>query len=599
MRRARHIVWLIIVTLCVVARADDRSPPRATDAAPKQREAEHVAEDRRALAALPMIVGGVPLLTASTTAWTYQTVAAPRIPVQIGTIAAHASMRVDAGSGSAIELPHVLGPEAQPPRSWPYDVERPARGIGTLRPEPTENERIAAMFALAKFELRDEHTGLRVIEVRVRFRDGIIIWLNGVEVARTAIDGPSVRAFATRPHGPEWETFYVPAAPGLLRLGENVIAVEVHPEKKRAAPQLALDVVGRRDLGIVRGPIVGDLGVSTAVIRVETDPNLGATLEWGVGATLDHVVTSEPGRVHVFTLSGLPARTKVSYRVRAGTARTATYSLHTAPDADDVVRVGVYGDVRGGHDIHKRIVDAMLAEGLDLVAVTGDMVGRGSDEGDWQRFFTVTRELLAQVRYLPAIGNHDLGWNRTDPDVFALPPGPAGRPDGAYWYSLQIADVHLVFLDSNAYERVEQERWLDADLAAARGKGARAIIVLTHDGPYSRGIHRGNTSARDRYVPILVRHRVDLLLAGHDHLYQRGELGGLRYLVSGGGGAGLYRQSCGVAGKPKCPEDGMQKVAIEHHFVVLTIGKDTLEACPRRPDGVLLEPCQRYPLPRP
>jgi acid phosphatase len=168
-----------------------------------------------------------------------------------------------------------------------------------------------------------------------------------------------------------------------------------------------------------------------------------------------------------------------------------------------------------------------------------------------------------------------------------------------YWYSFDLADIHLVFLDSNAYEQKEQEQWLDADLAAARAKGTRAIIALTHDGPYSRGLHRGNQVARDRYVPILAKHHVDLLVAGHDHLYQRGEAGGIRYVVSGGGGAGLYEPTCGVARKPKCPEDGMQKLAVEHHYLVVAIDKDTLELCARRPDGKLLEKCQRYKLYRP
>jgi predicted phosphodiesterase len=261
------------------------------------------------------------------------------------------------------------------------------------------------------------------------------------------------------------------------------------------------------------------------------------------------------------------------------------------------VRIGVYGDVRGGHDTHRKIVESMLGEGLDLVAVTGDMVMRGSDRGDWQRFFAVTRELLAQVRYVPAIGNHDLGWGNSEPEMFGLPAAPAGRPDHTYWYSLDLADIHVVFLDSNAYERAEQEKWLEADLAAARGR-ARAIIALVHDGPYSRGEHRGNQLARERYVPILARHHVDLLVAGHDHLYQRGEAGGIRYIVSGGGGAGLYKVSCGVVGKPRCSEDGMQKVISEHHYVVLAIDRETLEMCPRRGDGTLLEKCVRYPLRR-
>ena len=92
-------------------------------------------------------------------------------------------------------------------------------------------------------------------------------------------------------------------------------------------------------------------------------------------------------------------------------------------------------------------------------------------------------------------------------------------------------------------------------------------------------------------MPILARHKVDLLVSGHDHLYQRGEVGGIRYVVSGGGGASLYPIRCGVTGRPKCViEDGMQAIAREHHYGVVTIGRD-LEFCARRPDGSLLEKC--------
>lgn len=543
----------------------------------------------------PAVSGGVPLVR-SDAAWQYQLVTAPRLAPRIGAVAVSG---LDVAAGRASAPLNVLGDEVAPPAAWPYDLDQPQRATGTLAPTPADDARIAAMFAITTFTLTHEHSGLRVIEIRLRYRDGVAVWLNGIEVARRALEGASTRALAARPHGPEWETFYVPAAPSLLRLGENVLAVEVHPSGRRDAPQLAANVIGRRDLGIVRGPILADVGATSAVINVETDPNLDAVLEWGAGTALDHRIASTPGRMHSFTLSGLPPHAKVSYRVRAGAAQSPTYSFETAPAPGDVVRVGVYGDVRGGHDIHARLIEAMLGEAFDVVTVTGDMVLRGSDEGDWQRFFAVTRELLAQVRYLPAIGNHDLGWHRADPDVFALPAGPAGRPDHAYWYSLDVADVHLVFLDSNAYERIEQERWLEADLSAARQRNARAIIALTHDGPFSRGTHRGNKLALDRYVPILARHHVDLVLAGHDHLYQRGEYAGIRYIVSGGGGASLYSIACGTGRKPKCPPDGMQKVAVEHHYIALTLTKDTLEMCPRRADGRLLEKCTRHPLWRP
>lgn len=569
-------VLILLLLLASRADAETTSAARATERA-----------------ALPAVAGAVQLVRTDAQ-WRYQTVTAPRLPYQLGALAVSA---LDVATGRADAPIAVLGDDQPAPAAWPYDVDTATLGKGPLAPA-VKDARVAALFAVTTFSLAREHQGLRVIEIRLRYHDGCAVWLNGTEVARRSLDGGTM-ALAARPHGPEWETFYVPVAPGLLRLGDNVLAIEVHPSSRRESPELAADVIGRRELGLVRGPVITDVTATTATISIETDQNLDAALEWGIGQTLDHRVTSAPGRIHRFMLDALPPRTKITYRIHAGATQTELLAFHTAPSPGDPIRIGVYGDVRGGHDIHHKLVEAMLGEGLDLVAVTGDMVMRGTDDGDWQRFFAVTRELLAQLRYVPAIGNHDLGKNRTDPDVFELPTGPAGRPDHAYWYSLDLADVHLVFLDSNAYEKPEQEAWLDADLAAARQRGVRAIIALTHDGPYSRGIHRGNLVARDRYVPILAKHHVDLLIGGHDHMYQRGEAGGVRYLVSGGGGAPLYQPSCGVAGKPKCPEDGMQKLLVEYHYIVLAIDRDTMEMCPRRSDGKLLEKCQRYRLWRP
>ncbi|HEY5924976.1 MAG TPA: metallophosphoesterase [Kofleriaceae bacterium] len=587
----RVLIMLGVVLLASRADAGPESDAKRPESDARRSE---FADAKRAA---PAVAGGVQLVKPDAQ-WRYQMITAPALAPQIGALAISG---LDVAAGRATQPIALLGDEKAAPAAWPYDVDTATTSKGPLAPTVAD-ARVAALFAVTTFALAAEHQGLRVIEIRLRYKDGCAVWLNGTEVARRSLDGGPT-ALAVRPHGPEWETFYVPVAPALLRLGDNVLAIEVHPSGRSVAPELVADVIGRRELGLVRGPIITDIGATMATISIETDSNVEAVLEWGTGAALDQPlgnrVTSAPGRIHRFMLDNLPARTKINYRVRAGASHSPPLVFHTAPKPGEVVRIGVYGDVRGGHDTHRRLVEQMLGEGLDLVAVTGDMVMRGSDEGDWQKFFAVTRELLASVRYLPAIGNHDLGWSQTDPDVFALPSGPAGRPDHVYWYSLDVADVHLTFLDSNAYERTEQEAWLEADLAAARARGVRAIIVLTHDGPYSRGIHRGNRLARDRYVPILAKHHVDLVIAGHDHLYQRGETGGIRYIVSGGGGAGLYQPTCGVGRKPKCDEDGMQKLLVEHHYIVLAIDKESLEMCPRRSNGNLLEKCIRYRLWRP
>jgi hypothetical protein len=539
-------------------------------------------------------VRGAPLV-ARTAAWRWQLVTAPRLAPQIGALAVSG---LDVAAGREPAPIAVLGGGVVP-AAWPYGVDGALAAI----PAPRDTERIAAAFGVTTFTLAPTDQGLAMLELRMRYEDGAAAWLNGVEIVRRGLARPGVVALADRPHGPEWETFYIPVAPGLLRLGPNVLAIELHPSGRRHAPTIAVDLIGRRDRGIVRGPVLVEASATGARIVVETDPGTEAVLAWGIGAVLDQQLTSAPARRHTFVLPGLPARGQVRYRVSAGASQSPIYRFHTMPGAGDVIRIGVYGDVRGGHAIHRQLVDAMLGESLDVVGVTGDMVLRGTDEADWQRFYAITAPLLAQVPYLAAIGNHDVGWLRaraSSDDAFELPPGPPGRPPGAYWYSVDLADVHLVMLDSNAYELADQIAWLEADLTAARARKVRAIVALTHDGPYSRGYHRGSVDARTRYVPILARHHIDLLLAGHDHLYQRGEAGGIRYVVSGGGGASLYAISCGVPGRRKCAvQDGMQAIAREHHFVVLTIGKTAIELCARRPDGRLLEPCTQLPLWRP
>ena len=540
-------------------------------------------------------VSGAPLV-ARTATWRWQLITAPRIAPQIGALAISG---LDVANGLEPFPIAVLG-DGVVPAPWPYGVDPGPRGDLSSIPAPSETERIAAAFGVTTFSLTEVDQGLAMLELRMRYEDGAAAWLNGVEVLRRHLGSQDPVALADRPHGPEWETFYIPVAPGLLRLGPNVLAIELHPSGRRHGPTIAVDLIGRRDRGIVRGPMLIEVGATSAKIVVETDPGTEAMLAWGLGTALDQQIKSAPSRRHTFVLPDLPARSQVRYRVTAGASQSPIYRFHTMPGAGDVIRIGVYGDVRGGHATHRKLVEAMLGEPLDLIGVTGDMVLHGTDEADWQRFYGITAPLLAQVPYLAAIGNHDLGWLRarasTD-DAFALPAGPPGRPPGTYWYSVDLADIHLVMLDSNSYELADQISWLEADLAAARARKVRAILALTHDGPYSRGYHRGNVDARTRYVPILARYHVDLLLAGHDHLYQRGEAGGIRYVVTGGGGASLYAISCGIPGRRTCAvDDGMQAAFREHHFVVLTIGKAAIELCARRPDGRLLEPCTHLPL---
>lgn len=540
----------------------------------------------------------------------YATSAAP-LPTRTLGAAALAALERVRGDRDA-EVPAIVG-EGAAPEGWPASLpgdaatgEAPLAGVpagwrscrcGTAIGREAD-ERVAALYTTADFEVAGELDELRVLRLRAEFEDGLIAWINGREVARRNLDrGAGPMDTAERPHGPEWETFYIPVTDGLLRRGTNTLSVEVRPSGHRLSPSLDLEL--RAEPGaarIVRGPMIQKVGTDSAVVVFDTDVPARARVHYGATDELGLTADSAGGGLAVHHVVPLPdlAPGAVHYQVVTGGDASATHRFHTAPAAGEVIRFVAYGDVRGGHRVHARLVEEILDEGPDFVVVTGDLVLRGSDEADWQTFFSVTAELLARVPYYPAAGNHDLGRSgdeqRRMNEIFELWPGPADRPEWGHWYSFDVGGVHFVMLDSNAYEHDEQLEWLERDLAAA--KDARAIFAVVHDGPYSRGIHRGNRYAAEHYAPVLAEHDVTMLFAGHDHIYQRGEVDGLRYMVSGGGGAPLYPIRCGVKGRPACKvDDGMQHVAREHHYIMVTVYPEHAELCPKRKDGSPLERC--------
>ncbi len=248
--------------------------------------------------------------------------------------------------------------------------------------------------------------------------------------------------------------------------------------------------------------------------------------------------------------------------------------------------------MRSGHDVHAQLVRAVTAEDPDLVIGTGDLVDGGHDEAEWQRFFSIEQPLMAQVPVYQAIGNHDYG-RRGDGLVRFLSMFP--RPELTTWWSFDVSGVHFVLLDSESYRNPDQLAWLRQDLAAATAKKARAIFAFTHHGPYSAAVHGDSREAQQDYVPLLEEAHATILFSGHDHDYERGHVGRLTYVVSGGGGAELRPVRCGVPGKKRC-DPRMQAFVNEHHYVLVELLRDRLRLCPRRPDGSPLEECVTLPL---
>jgi hypothetical protein len=235
-------------------------------------------------------------------------------------------------------------------------------------------------------------------------------------------------------------------------------------------------------------------------------------------------------------VDGLAPDTVYCYTVWAGGDRLiAPTGFRTAPAPDDprAIRFLAFGDSGGGGSDQYALRDQMYTVPYDLIVHTGDLA---YDNGSITQFddnvFSVYADLLRSIPLFPAAGNHEYETMRGAPfrEVFALP-GDSGEK----WYSFDWGRVHFAALDTEA-DYATQAAWLDADLAAS---ALPWKVVYLHKPPYSSGTHGSDTALRRALAPVLERHRVQLVLAGHDHDYERMiPQQGVNYVVTGGGGVG-------------------------------------------------------------
>jgi hypothetical protein len=487
------------------------------------------------------------------------------------------------------------------------------------------------LFVRWRFDVGAELPRLALTTLRIRYEHGFAATLNGVEIARRRLDpGADAAALATEPHGPEAERVFVPLRAGMLRPTGNVLAVEVHPRTAGRTPVVDVELSGTDGARIVRGPYLQRLSEREVTVVFDTDlPTLGE-VRWGATEEYGAINTDAPPQLHhALRMGGLQPGTQYHYRVtaRGAAARTplaqveragaplevvadvfetVDATFHTPPSAGRPLRFVVYGDVRNGHDVHAQLNRAILDEDPDLVLLTGDLVDRGSDEGDWERYFEVAADLLRQVAIFPAVGNHEYArLGRGVGNFLALFRWPLRTPDEDGFYSFDAAGVHFIALDSQQYRSPRQLAWLERDLVEARRRGARAVFAYAHEGPWSTGMHGDNSDCIHDYVPLLERYKVAMLFSGHDHDYERGRVGALDYVVSGGGGAELRAPRCEVVprgaqrfpGVKACPPH-VAAFANEHHYVLVEVLGSFFRVCAKRPDGTPLESCVDVPLRR-
>ena len=201
------------------------------------------------------------------------------------------------------------------------------------------------------------------------------------------------------------------------------------------------------------------------------------------------------------------------------------------PRKEGSVQFAVIGDTGTGSKQQYQLSTVMLQARaqfpFEFVLMLGDnMYGGEAPEDFDKKFADVYKPLLdAKVKFYAALGNHDLAV-QTNYVNFNM--------NGKEYYRFKRGNVAFYSLNSN-YMDAKQVKWLETELAMDTSEWK---IAFCHHPPYSSAkSHGSDKQLREVVEPIFLKYGVNVVLTGHDHVYERIKpQKGIYYFVSGAGG---------------------------------------------------------------
>lgn len=223
-------------------------------------------------------------------------------------------------------------------------------------------------------------------------------------------------------------------------------------------------------------------------------------------------------------LTGLQPQSLYAFRVGSSRGWSEWSHFQTAAERETPFRFLYLGDPQSNIISYvSRALRAAYQTAPDaaFLLCCGDIVNDGYKDELWGEIFYAAGWIPRQLPWVLTVGNHEYGSTprRLTPlyrPQFTLPlNGPQGVAESAYFFDYQ--GVRIVMLNSNELI-AEQARWLDSVLTV---KPQRWTILAMHHPIYPIASNRDYTELRQAFLPVIERHSVDLVLAGHDHAYAR------------------------------------------------------------------------------
>ncbi len=248
--------------------------------------------------------------------------------------------------------------------------------------------------------------------------------------------------------------------------------------------------------------------------------------------------------------------------ISLGNGTTLPAFMRVAPPLFNVkptnkpVRVLTLGDFGYGDEKNKQIagepqkqvVTAMLKahkqKSFDFALTLGDnFYPTGMFSPSDPRWKTLWSDLYdpLKLKFYVTYGNHD--WGSPDSPISEILFSQQSKSwvMPAPYYTYTAGPIQFFALDTNEMSE-KQLQWLNNAISTST---AQWKVVYGHHPIYSGGAHSDNKTLIAQLLPIL-KNRVDIFLAGHDHDLQHLKAeDGVQFFVNGGGGAAIRKSEPG------------------------------------------------------
>ena len=403
--------------------------------------------------------------------------------------------------------------------------------------------------------------------LNIKRDDGAVVYVNRIERFRTnmptsAITNKVKAASDAADDGNTPQT--VTIAKSAFVEGNNIIAVEIHQSSSSSSDisfdlELKGNTVAPPTAVLTRGPYLNSALQNSIVIRWRTDIATDSWVGYGelAGTLTSFASNNTVSTEHSVTVTGLSTNKLYYYNI-GSTGQVlqgdANNYFKTMPLASSVqkMRFLAMGDMGDNSANQVNVRNAYLtfkgSNYTDGWILLGDNAYNSGTDAEYQsNFFNIYQSSMTKNHVLwPAPGNHDYANSAARQadhlipyyDIFTLPTaGQAGgvASNNEAFYSYNYGNIHFVALDSYGWETGNtrlydtlgpQIVWLKQDLAANIKPWT---IVYFHHPPYTKGSHNSDTepeliNMRQRVVRILERYKVDMVMNGHSHSYERSYL---------------------------------------------------------------------------